>query len=284
MEKLEKIRAIGGLSTGCALDADDLEDDFDPEEYDKKMGNTFNDDYYNAEDADFVNEEDNEDGDIEKPDFDKEDELLGLPKDCDIHGASDGFAAIRKKSLKSKTGTKGVKDDEHGVDGDDFGLHKDMEEYDKMDHEGTIGELKTRFKYVRVAPQRFEMSAKSIIMMDDKKLSQYVPLKKIAPYAETEWTVPKKLRNQMKMEIKLMKQEFKSKYGKAPKNHAREGSRTLEPVAEEKESVQVEEVNGGVGEPSKKRKRKDRMKEVKPSKQRCKAYGVGDPQPKKNRN
>ncbi|KAI3871922.1 hypothetical protein MKX03_012955 [Papaver bracteatum] len=248
MEKLDKIRAIGGLTEGeaCALDLDDLEDDFDPEEYDKKMKKTFNDDYYNAEDADFGSEEDDEDGDIEKPDFDKEDELLGLPKDWDVCGTGDGFTAVRERVLKSKAGTEDVEDEEHDDDdeddegeehddddddegeehGDDDGdnesdpeeeekpeegkrkrkrklslrekvaLFKEFDEYHKLDYEGTIGDLKTRFKYAQVPPLRFGLSGKEVINMDDKELNQYVPLKKIAPYIEVEWKVPKKLRNQ----------------------------------------------------------------------------------------
>ncbi|KAI3871919.1 hypothetical protein MKX03_012952 [Papaver bracteatum] len=326
MEKLDKIRAIGGLTEGeaCALDLDDLEDDFDLEEYDKKMKKTFNDDYYNAEDADFGSEEDDEDGDIEKPDFDKEDELLGLPKDWDVCGTSDGFAAVRERVLKSKVGTEDDEDEEHDDDddeddegeehGDDDGdnesdqeeeekpeegkrkrkrklslrervaLLKEFDEYHKLDYEGTIGDLKTRFKYAQVPLLRFGLSAKEVINMDDKELNQYVPLKKIAPYTEVEWKVPKKLRNQLKIKNKLLEQEALSKHGKRPKNHGFKGSRTVELVAEEEKIVQVEKVSGDVGELSRKRKRKDRQKEVKPSKQRKAVYGVGDPKPKKKNN
>ncbi|KAI3970201.1 hypothetical protein MKW92_052688 [Papaver armeniacum] len=337
MEKLDKIRAIGGLTEGeaCALDLHDLEDDFDPEEHDKKMKKTFNDDYYNAEDADFGSEDDDEDGDIEKPDFDKEDELLGLPKDWDVCGTGDGFAAVRERVLKSKAGTEDVEDEEHDDDdeddegeehgddddddegeehGDDHGdnesdqeeeekpaegkrkrkrklslrekvaLFKEFDEYHKLDYEGTIGDLKTRFKYAPVQPLRFGLSAKEIINMDDKELNQYVPLKKIAPYTEVEWKVPKKLRNQLKIKNKLMEQEALSKHGKRPKNHGFKESRTVEPVAEEEKKVQVEKVIGDVGELSRKRKRKERQKEVKPSKQRMAVYGVGDPKPKKKKN
>ncbi|KAI3870608.1 hypothetical protein MKX03_030172 [Papaver bracteatum] len=259
MEKLDKIRAIG-------------EDDFDPEEYDKKMKKTFNDDYYNAEDADFGSQED---GDIEKPDFDKEDELLGLPKDWDVCGTGDGFAAVRERVLKYKASTE-HEDDEGGEHGDEDGyneskrkrkrklslrekvaLFKEFDEYHKLDYEGTIGDHKKRFKY---AP--------------------YVPLKKIAPYTEVEWKVPKKLRNQLKMKNKLIEQEALSKHGKRAKNHGFKESTTVEPVADKEKMVQVEKVNV---ELSRKRKRKERQKEVKPSKQRLAVYGVGDPKPKKKK-
>ncbi|KAL0360207.1 UNVERIFIED_CONTAM: protein kri1 [Sesamum radiatum] len=53
-EKLEKIREVAGIGKdgGGFLDEDDLEEDFDPEEYDRKMNEAFGDGYYEAEDVD----------------------------------------------------------------------------------------------------------------------------------------------------------------------------------------------------------------------------------------
>lgn len=81
-----------------AIDEDDLEEEFDPEEYDKKMKETFDEDYYNEEDVDpgFGSDGD----DLEKPNFDKEDVLFGLPKDWDVGGSAEGFAIAREKILK----------------------------------------------------------------------------------------------------------------------------------------------------------------------------------------
>ncbi|KAG8389742.1 hypothetical protein BUALT_Bualt01G0010300 [Buddleja alternifolia] len=72
-EKLEKIKEgadVGGI---------------DPEEYGRKMNEAFGDRYYKTEDVDpGFGSDDNEDGDgLEKPDFDKEDDLLGLWKGWD---------------------------------------------------------------------------------------------------------------------------------------------------------------------------------------------------------
>lgn len=46
---------------------------------------------------------DNEgDDDIEKPDFEKEDELLGLPRGWASSESGDGFLAARERSLEHK--------------------------------------------------------------------------------------------------------------------------------------------------------------------------------------
>uniref|UniRef100_A0A2P2P577 Uncharacterized protein MANES_13G004400 n=1 Tax=Rhizophora mucronata TaxID=61149 RepID=A0A2P2P577_RHIMU len=77
-----------------------------------------------------------------------------------------------------------------------------MEEYYKLDHEGTIGDLKTRFKYAKVDPSRYGLKTHEILMSDDKDLNQYVSVKKLAPYREKEWKVPNNRRYQYKMMLK----------------------------------------------------------------------------------
>jgi protein KRI1 len=53
-EKLERICTIAGIDgdAACKLGADDLEEDFDPVDYDRKMQQMFNDSYYEADDVD----------------------------------------------------------------------------------------------------------------------------------------------------------------------------------------------------------------------------------------
>ncbi|KAK9932200.1 hypothetical protein M0R45_019447 [Rubus argutus] len=60
---------------------------------------------------------------IEKPNFDKEDELLGLPKGWESVGSGDGFLSAREKILKLKKS-----------DGD---YEEKEEEEDEVDKEGS---------------------------------------------------------------------------------------------------------------------------------------------------
>ncbi|PIN11387.1 KRR1-interacting protein involved in 40S ribosome biogenesis [Handroanthus impetiginosus] len=211
-EKLEKIREVAGIGMDGSvfLDEDDLEEDFDPDDYDKKMKEAFGDGYYEAEDVDpeFGSDPAEDDVGLEKPDFDKEDELLGLPKGWDdVNKSGEGFISARQRILKERV-----------VDGDDNEIGKDgdnepkegkrkrkrkpsevekavreqlMEEYYKLDYEDTIGDLKTRFKYKTVNPKRYGLTPEEMLMMDEKELNQYVSLKKLAPYREKEWKVPR---------------------------------------------------------------------------------------------
>ncbi|XP_062231712.1 calcium-dependent protein kinase 1 [Phragmites australis] len=176
-EKLERIRMIAGIDGDavCKLGADDLEEDFDPEDYDRKMQEMFDDSYYEADDVDpgFGSAEE---VDLDKPDFDKEDELLGLPKGWALDQSKEGSSATDEKATKGKISLK-----------DKVELEKEMEEYYKLDYEDTIGDLKTRFKYKQVQPNGFGLSTQEILASDDRDLNQYVSMKKLAPYRESEW-------------------------------------------------------------------------------------------------
>ncbi|GFP89778.1 protein kri1 [Phtheirospermum japonicum] len=258
-EKLEKIREVAGIGKdeSVFLDDDDLEDEFDPEAYDRKMKEAFGDGYYDAKDADpgFGTDDDE---DEEKPDFDKEDELLGLEKGWDeANGSRDGFLSTRERILKEKVDVideakegkrkrkrklsevaKAVKDEL-------------LEEYYKLDYEGTIGDLKTRFKYRPVKKRKFGLRPEDVLMLDDKELNEYVSLKKIAPYREEEWKVPRVKTVQLKQRL----------WGEVRKDKGK---------AVEKEGS---ESKGETGSLSRKVQRRRRQAELKLSQSRLMAYG-----------
>ncbi|XP_037419627.1 calcium-dependent protein kinase 1-like [Triticum dicoccoides] len=189
-EKLEKIRMIAGIEgeAACKLGADDLEEDFDPEDYDRKMQEMFDDSYYGADEVDpgFGS---GDDLDLVKPDFDKEDELLGLPKDWAPDGKEGSTATGEKKKNKELANGEEEGEKKKGKISlkDKVELEKELDEYYKLDYEDTIGDLKTRFKYRQVQPNSFGLETYEILQSDDRDLNQYVSMKKLAPYREDEW-------------------------------------------------------------------------------------------------
>ncbi|XP_057773236.1 uncharacterized protein LOC130992569 [Salvia miltiorrhiza] len=296
-EKLEKIREVAGMgeAEGIFLDKDDLEEDFDPEAHDRKMKEAFGEEYYGAEDVDpqFGSDDDEDDEGFEKPDFDKEDELLGLDKGWDeVDKSGEGFKSVRERIMKDRlaNGEEDVVDEDGGDEGREGSKRKRkrkpsevekavmeelMEEYYKLDYEDTIGDLKTRFKYKPVKAKRFGLTAEEILALDDKELNQYVSLKKIAPYMEKEWKVP---RNKT-LELK------KNKYRKGNTSRAVDEDKK-KGKEKEKGKVKEEEVNAVASEKSqpmesigdkktisRKRKRKEKHAELKISQRRLSAYG-----------
>ncbi|XP_021726003.1 protein kri1-like [Chenopodium quinoa] len=288
-EKLSKIKEIAGIDKDIPLDEDDLEEDFDPEKFDKKMKAAFGDRYYEEEDVDpeFGNESES---DLEKPDFKKEDELLGLPEDWDVTKSSDGFLAERER-LKS-IAEDGSDDDElqGGEDDDDDeqvdegkkkrkrkksaikeALDKKLEEeLYKLDYEDSIGDLKTRFKYREVKPSKYGLTAADILMLDEQELNQYVSLKKLATYREKEWKVPQ-IQKKMFFE-KIVNDKMNQKKRK------RRDNGDVRETNNEKESVdagkaQSEEPSVDESQLSRAARRRRRMKEKKLPESRLVAYG-----------
>ncbi|PUZ65454.1 hypothetical protein GQ55_3G224100 [Panicum hallii var. hallii] len=260
-EKLERIRMIAGIEgdAACKLGADDLEEDFDPEDYDKKMQEMFDDSYYEADDVDpeFGS---GEEMDLEKPDFDKEDELLGLPKgwasekDKEESITTDGKATKGKISLKEKVE-----------------LEKEMEEYYKLDYEDTIGDLKTRFKYKKVNPNSFGLSTYDILASDDKDLNQYVSMKKLAPYRESEWKVTH--HKKLSKDLILGGQKKEGKKDKSDKKSVsvEGGPSSSKP---EKDKLPIEqELTDDKKKSTRSRRRKRRNEELKMPAGRLGAYG-----------
>ncbi|PQQ09373.1 protein kri1 [Prunus yedoensis var. nudiflora] len=201
---------IAGIKEGevSSFDAKELEKEFNPQEYDRMMKKAFGEEYYEAEDADlaFGSDMDEDGGEIEKLDFDKEDELLGLPKGWDSVGSGDGFLAAREKVLKLKkenvVSEEGKQEKKRKLALLERAKKEMMDEYYKLDYEDTIGDLKTRFKYAKIKRNRYGLSTAEILVMDEKELNQYVSLKKLAPYTEKEWKVPNNKRNEIKQKVK----------------------------------------------------------------------------------
>ncbi|KAK9673486.1 hypothetical protein RND81_12G170400 [Saponaria officinalis] len=279
-EKLRKIREIAGVEEDdIPLNEDDLEKDFDPIEFDNKMKDAFGDEYYQAEDVDpSFGDNDEGDGDLEKPDFDKEDELLGLPKDWDVIKSKDGF--LSKRGEENKSRVEEVVDEEEEDEGEELeegkrkrkrkskigeALKKELEEeLYKYDYEDAIGDLKTRFKYRPVKPDRYKLSAAEILWLDEQELNQYVSLKKLATYRDKEWKVPQ-MRKKMLLEGVLNGQTKQKKR----KLDGGGSSSTSEVVKSREEDGNNEEVKL-----SRSARRRKNRKEKSLPKSRLDAYGI----------
>ncbi|KAL9234865.1 hypothetical protein vseg_009683 [Gypsophila vaccaria] len=288
LDKLREVAKIAGFGQDdVPLDEDDFEKDYDPLEYDTKMRAAFGDKYYEAEDVDPTFG----DADLEKPDFGKEDELLGLPKDWDVIKSKDGFWSKREEDKKKKKGGVEVGDEEmleedeeeeEEEEGEELeegkrkkkrksklgeALRKELEEeLYKYDYEDAIGDLKTRFKYRQVKPDRYKLSAAEILWLDEQELNQYVSLKKLATYREQEWKVAP-MRKKMLLEGALNEQLKPKKR----KMDGGEGSSKMGEVAkpQEEEGNNNEEVKLSRSA----RRRKNRKEKALP-KSRLNAYGI----------
>ena len=88
-----------------------------------------------------------------------------------------------------------------------------LDDYYDLDFEDVIGggQVKTRFRYRKVAAADFGLTDEDLLLLDDKQLNKLVPLKKYRPYLyaaaepEPEGPVEKRKRLQIEGEVNVHK-------------------------------------------------------------------------------
>ncbi|XP_067004605.2 protein KRI1 homolog [Anabrus simplex] len=208
MEKIEKIKLITG-NNDLGFKDEDLEEDFNPEEYDKRMNELFNSDYYGMEEEEGKKPEfpelDNElelenwdnwkgenyyeNGEAENyNNYEPHCEDPGFIMDCDYDPKAELQRELIRATKKKKKHRKQSKFAEvlskvkPVFDPNDQTFDEYVEEYYKLDFEDIIGDLPCRFKYRKVVPNSFGLSVDEILKADDKELNRWCSLKKTIQY------------------------------------------------------------------------------------------------------
>jgi len=302
VEKLEKIKQVTG-NKELALHLDDLDKDFDADEYDRKMQQVFDSTYYNEGDVDEEKpefsdsdlgiqgyDEDGYDGwddDIGEDNVDDEaDEKAQKRKakkekkmkkklqesgentdefimDCDVLDEMKEKQNGKKKLSKFK---EAISKDKPKFDPSDKDFEKYFDEYYKLDCEDIIGDLACRFKYREVVPNNFGLEVDEILNADDKELNSWASLKKAVQYRpiKDELTDVRSYKDRAK-NIDKKKKALQSFYN--PKDEEKdEDEEQKEEVEANEETMEekVENENAEVKKKDKKKKnKKDKESEVK---------------------
>lgn len=181
-EKINKLKMVTGAEV-LPINDDFLNEDFDPDEHDRKMQEMFNDDYYEVDEGEEKPEYPEDIDDLKVDDFDNYD-----PTE-DGGGADEGAdggdfaeevgtsAADRKKEfqdevLESSRGRRRkrqskfvqmLRKEKPVFDPEDEKTYGEyIDEYYKMDYEDMIGDVKCRFKYVETVPNDFGLTTAEV--------------------------------------------------------------------------------------------------------------------------
>merc|ERR1712059_151112 len=189
MDKLAQLKQITG-NEDMVMDDEDIEGDFDPEKYDKRMQEIFNNYDENVE----INP------DEEKPTFSDiegdygEDEDFNM--DCDFEENKkakeqeeliENTKGRRKGRRKSKFAEAvETSTDKPVFDPSDKTFEEYVDEYYKLDCEDVIGDLPCRFKYRNVPANDFGLSVEELLGAKDSELNAWVSLRKTCQYRSEE--------------------------------------------------------------------------------------------------
>jgi protein KRI1 len=238
--ELAGIAPAGQAGKGAAkagFTAEDLDGDFDPDEWDRKMAQRFNDDYY-AEGDDEEDQELAAGVDKLEEEFGADEDLVGRGRGSgrgsdaspqEHSGEADGESGNKIKKKKKRFGVL-VEDEEEDENEGREAPRRDRkpddpieEELYKLDYEDIIagGTIKTRFKYKTVTPNAYGLSIDEILLADDKDLAQFVPLKFMAPYKDEEFTADTKRRRRLRQALKERLTTIKERKHKKKAKEAR---------------------------------------------------------------
>lgn len=200
-----------------------LNDDFDDADWDSKMAEIFNEQYYDAE--------------LTKPEWDEDDEIMaeyhnGEDEDMGEEVADEGEDAeeaenaevieevakpkSKKEKLKEKKSAKKEKQSlkekaQQIVEANTLKLRDEVEE--------ERGRSKTddiKFKYREVSPESFGLSNREIFLANDLDLNNFISIKKFAPYRPKELALKDKRKFTKKHHLQQWRREvFKDKNGPA---------------------------------------------------------------------
>merc|ERR1711892_179340 len=193
MKKLETLKKITG-NEEMELNEEDIEGDFDPEKYDKKMQELFSnydkdiavDDgekptFSGLDGDDYEEDDDGEDWDnwTAGEGGDKDDDLNcedeGFNMDCDYQQEVIESTKGRKKGRRKSKFAEAIENntDKPVFDPEDKTFTEYVDEYYKLDCEDLIGDLPCRFKYRTVQQNDFGLSVEEVLAAPDKELNAW---------------------------------------------------------------------------------------------------------------
>ncbi|KAF5291373.1 hypothetical protein FQA39_LY03524 [Lamprigera yunnana] len=199
-EKIKKLQEVTG-NNELGFDIKDIDEDFSPEEHDKRMQELFNNEFYAEPEGDIKPEfpELDEELEIEKWDdwrgneetVEEDEEQNHMPHcednnfnmDCDYDPNNPQKDLInnskkKKKSRRKSKFAKLISEPKPIYNPENGSYEQYLDEYYKLDCEDVIGDIPCRFKYRTVVPNDFGLSVEEILMAKDKELNRWNSLKK----------------------------------------------------------------------------------------------------------
>lgn len=213
IDRIRKLQEITG-NKHVGFEETELEEDFNPTEYDRKMHELFDEEFYNKMDD-------------EKPVFDDEENEFIM--DCDYDPSMDKRAKKQTRAAKRKKKKKTTIDedeDEGEIDctkkipkynPKNGSFEKYIDEYYSLDCEDVVSGVPTRYTYNKVLPNDYGLTIDEILRADDNELNKWYPLgklTKIQPEAvqKFEAKIYKRKAKDIELKKKMLPSLFKEEF------------------------------------------------------------------------
>lgn len=187
-----------------------LNDDFDDADWDGKMSEIFNEQYYDSE---LVKPEWDEDDEImadfhlkkqqgAENDEEYDEEAMDVEEEAPEQGTEEPATKKSKKDkLKEKKSAKKEKESlkdkaKKIVEANTNKIQEEVEE-----ERGRLKSDDVKFKYREVSPESYGLTTRDIFLADDQELNQYFSIKKFAPYRPKELAMKDKRKHTKKKQV-----------------------------------------------------------------------------------
>ncbi|CAA91129.1 ribosome biogenesis protein Kri1 [Schizosaccharomyces pombe] len=167
-EKLNQVIEIAG-SKNIDVSKLDLDEDFDPEKWESKMSEIFNENYYEEDSA-------------KKPEFGDD---IDIDDIAQVDNGSEDLGSIENKTVED-TGNR--EKSKKSLRKDIREKKRKIDEYveEKYGVPEAVIVKNSKFRYQQVAPETFGLDILDILNASDADLNNYVGLKKMTPYRTPE--------------------------------------------------------------------------------------------------
>ncbi|CAF1199331.1 unnamed protein product [Rotaria sp. Silwood1] len=175
--KMKRLKNVAG-DDNLPVNIDDLDADFDPKEYDRRMQELFNDDYYQKG----VDEEDKPEVSDEELQVENWDNTEEEQVSKSVQSNNQEEEEITKKSKKKSKLRQAITQTKPTFDPKEKSFEQYFNEYYKLDCEDFIGNMPVRFQYRQVEPNNFGLTIEEILAAEDRELNAWCSLKKTSQY------------------------------------------------------------------------------------------------------